>query len=580
MQPGLRLLFESRKWSPNSIAPILKNWAGNRLEIERKENLWIFTVDSNHPEDSKIKQVTKVQVRYSPIDESTGITTLLVEIALLNDAEEETSLSLSNVPPFQRLLPQKFILDIVSMGGWTRNGIDLLSTSNSVEFDDVEEWWEDICNEADLLPQIIVGSSLAGNLPVSDPNSIATILSGFAKVHHASSLATMEKMNEIMGQVKAPRGSIRLIHSNPKTNKKQPIYIGDRLNQAIYKIGEDEVLHRPFQVDMFLRLAKSSLKEKIPEIWSDESKHLIPLDINELIRQKKNEEIQRIRAFESLEIQHQELINSYEILDDAYNSLSIEKEALIDELREWQEEATDLTSQVDALVEETEILNDQIDSYKDIQKKLKSRIKDLKAKIHEEGKIVSDLKPLLSKLAEEEGYNSAKELFEGLEERLFGELEEEEELPEFETVEGVLISIRDSMGDKFLIAPSAIKTAKNSTFKFPARVQEAFDMMANSFDEVKNKSKSGQTIDYSKILRKNATTVFEVANRESNSTMKKHRKSRKFVVDGQEHTMEPHIKIGKNMANDRCLRIHFIFDKKKERFLIGHCGNHLPTSQD
>ena len=48
------------------------------------------------------------------------------------------------------------------MGGWTRNGIDLLSTSNPVEFDDVEEWWEDICNEADLLPQIIVGSSLAG----------------------------------------------------------------------------------------------------------------------------------------------------------------------------------------------------------------------------------------------------------------------------------------------------------------------------------------------------------------------------------------------------------------------------------
>ena len=150
---------------------------------------------------------------------------------------------------------------------------------------------------------------------------------------------------------------------------------------------------------------------------------------------------------------------------------------------------------------ETEILNDQIDSYKDIQKKHKSRIKDLKAKIHEEGKIVSDLKPLLSKLAEEGGY-TAKELFDGLEERLFGELEEEEELPEFETVEGVLISIRDSMGEKFLIAPSAIKLQKIAHSKVSARVQEAFDMMVNSFDEVKNKSKSGQTIDYSKILRK------------------------------------------------------------------------------
>ena len=85
---------------------------------------------------------------------------------LMLEEEEDPDLAAPGLPPFHRLLPQRFIWDIVSMGGWTRKGIPLHEGSKKVEFDDVEEWWEDICNEAEQVPQVIVGSALAGDLPV------------------------------------------------------------------------------------------------------------------------------------------------------------------------------------------------------------------------------------------------------------------------------------------------------------------------------------------------------------------------------------------------------------------------------
>ena len=59
--------------------------------------------------------------------------------------------------------------------------------------------------------------------------------------------------------------------------------------------------------------------------------------------------------------------------------------------------------------------------------------------------------------------------------------------------------------------------------------------------------------------------------------MKKFGKQRTFMVNGKRTQMQPHIKIGKGSA-DKCLRIHFTFDKESGRFLIGHCGKHLPTA--
>ena len=58
--------------------------------------------------------------------------------------------------------------------------------------------------------------------------------------------------------------------------------------------------------------------------------------------------------------------------------------------------------------------------------------------------------------------------------------------------------------------------------------------------------------------------------------MERHGDTRKFIHKGRLIEMQPHIKIGAN--DDSTLRIHFIFDKDEERFLIGHCGQHLPLA--
>ena len=77
-----------------------------------------------------------------------------------------------------------------------------------------------------------------------------------------------------------------------------------------------------------------------------------------------------------------------------------------------------------------------------------------------------------------------------------------------------------------------------------------------------------------RFLHGGKDSVFGVANRENKTTMESFGKQR--VFDGQE--MQAHIKIGKSRAQDKTIRIHFLFDKQSERFKIGYCGRHLPTS--
>ena len=106
-------------------------------------------------------------------------------------------------------------------------------------------------------------------------------------------------------------------------------------------------------------------------------------------------------------------------------------------------------------------------------------------------------------------------------------------------------------------------------------------MMKKSYDYIRNKARSAQqkTLDYTHTFRQHADGPnFAVANSESSETMKKFKQNRIFEFDGEKFEMQPHIKIGNAMHPGRNLRIHFVFDSKREKFLIGHCGKHLPTA--
>jgi hypothetical protein len=41
---------------------------------------------------------------------------------------------------------------------------------------------------------------------------------------------------------------------------------------------------------------------------------------------------------------------------------------------------------------------------------------------------------------------------------------------------------------------------------------------------------------------------------------------------------EPHITIGSGDANS-CASIHFLFDQKREKMIVGHVGKHLPNTK-
>ena len=184
-----------------------------------------------------------IQIQQDESDETGKKTTILFEIALMHEDDEDPDVPITNLPPYYALRPQRIINDIVSMGGWSRMGVPMGGSSRKVEFDEVEEWWEDICLEADRIPQVVVGSSLSGDLPVKDPSTASIILSGLANVHHPSSLATMERMNEVMGRFGAPRGSIRILLSDPSTveERPQPLYSNDRLAGWKYRHSDSSL---------------------------------------------------------------------------------------------------------------------------------------------------------------------------------------------------------------------------------------------------------------------------------------------------------------------------------------------------
>ena len=535
---------------------------------------------SKHPEDQSIVQHTQIQIRNTEIGGTDGLTTMLFEVGLMLEEEEDPDLSAPGLPPYHRLLPQKIVWDIVSMGGWLRNGVPIQGVSTRVEFDDVEDWWGDICNEAEQIPQVIVGSALSGDLPVVPPDTVAAVLSGFANVYHASSLATMEKMNEVMSTMRAPQGSVRLLLSNPSSNSKQPLYTGDRIHHNVVLIdGREE--RRLFEVDVFLRLAKRSLAGKIPD-WEGVLLEVPAATWTErVLKQKEKERFEAIRAIDDLSLRIMELESALANVDDAYHSVSEENHHLKESLSVIRVERDDQHAENESLKEEMEVKNDLEGGYKASLTEQKKKIKDLKRRIVGLEDLFGDLQPILERYVKAEGLSDSGALLESLQSKLF-DSEEEREGDEdygYDSVVSVLRRVRESMGDKFLIGKSAINSAEASKFRFPRRVMEAFETMAKSFDHVLNRASSNQSLNYSQIFRKYGDTAFEVAERESRATMKKHSGTRDFEVDGRKVEMQPHIKIGNRKSPDRCLRIHFTFDREKQKFLIGHCGRHLPIAK-
>ena len=574
VQPGMRLVLESFDWEPESVEPLLLEWGGERLETDHSEKILRYSVSTKIPDEPSVIQIVMIQIQQDESDETGKKTTILFEIALMHEDDEDPDVPITNLPPYYALRPQRIINDIVSMGGWSRMGVPMGGSSRKVEFDEVEEWWEDICLEADRIPQVVVGSSLSGDLPVKDPSTASIILSGLANVHHPSSLATMERMNEVMGRFGAPRGSIRILLSDPSTveERPQPLYSNDRLAGWKYRHSDGSLRHLHCEIHIFLRLAKMTLDDdSVPEYWRGASQ--IPSDPEEEYRiRREKRRMERLRAIEDLTIRAEELEVALSNTEDAWHSTQVENEALKEGIADIEQGRDDLISELDRVKSELEDMTDLVERYKEEYSNKKAANKYLKKQIGEMRKF----HPLLEKFRDSEGATDIDDLLKRLESKMFDEEEVEEDPLEFNSVLSVLEHISKERRDMFNVGPTAFESAKKSPFRYVRRLQEAFEVMQDSYDYLRNLSDKDKTLNYEHAFRKLGKSKFRVANRETKATMDRYGKDR--VFSGTE--MQAHIKIGVERDAEKTLRIHFLFDRESKCYLIGHCGRHLPTVND
>jgi hypothetical protein len=587
MQPGFSLVIEAGNVSLEKVEEEIKLWGGKKLEIEYDGLISKYSVLHKLPQ-SDVTQHVQIRIKSIPEDDEIDIEKklhILIEVALLNNnADDEGILKDLKKPNFDNLRPQSIIPTIINLGDCSINGAEISIEPIKIDYDDVDEWWERVSVERNKIPQIIIGRDLNGDLPAKNPKYLAKILTGFAKVYYPASAATMELMNETMGKMKAPRGSVRLILDEKKM---QPLYTTDRIRM----IEEN----RPFELDIFLRIAKKTLNNSSP-IWTEET--LIQINEREV---KKKQKISFRDIIETSEIKNKQLRDQLTNLDDAYNSLEIEHNKLIEEYGNQDSELIDMISQRDDALSEIEELQEENEDLKERNKTHRKNIKETKTKEKEKNRKLdhetTQIMNVMREIKDQEGIKSLEQLLSVLREKFAEEDLEEEKIEDlFTSVESVLLMIRDDSEwkKKFVISKNALKSARESNFSFPRRVFEAFEMMSSSYPKILNKARSKQNDwnHYETIFRdisdEDGRTTFKTANKESGNTMKKYGRQRKFLVEGYgdkskknkqgKIEMQSHIKLGGTKNDSKCLRIHFIFDKKSEKFLIGHCGNHLPIN--
>tara|TARA_B100000686_G_scaffold330445_1_gene392720 strand:- start:421 stop:2199 length:1779 start_codon:yes stop_codon:yes gene_type:complete len=590
MQPGLRLVFDSAEGDPFGVGALLRTWAGDLLEDDHSRDLLKYEVISKLPDN--VVQKTLVQIKTASEDEDTDSPAraiMLFEVAMMLDVDDEGEKSALDFPHWQTLFPQAVISEIVAMGHWDRNGVEARAEPNKVVFDDVDDWWEDTCNEASMIPQVIIGTHLSGDFPSRDPVPLAQILAGLAHVHYAATPATMERMNEVMGDVRAPQGSIRMLLANPSDNpnpEDSALYSPKRIRVIEHEVG------MMFEHEIFLRLAERTLVEPLPD-WTNETLIKTPTEILDYYLQLEEKEEQKgQKEKEDLKDRIDTLEKDYDNLDDAYHNATVEIQnlkvdinSLKGETKKLREKNTDLDADLHGARTEQKALKKLISGYKVSLTQKKKDLKELNEAKKQQEKEMREIWPILQELINRDELKDMKEVAKTLKDALQpltqieqDEVDEEEEI-EDGSVHSVLNDIIEEHGDKFAITPSAFRSSKESLFEIPRRVREAFSMMVKSYDYIKNRSKSGQTLDYTKTFRQHADGPnFAVANRESGETMKKFGDNRIFKFEGEKFEMQPHIKIGNSPNPGKTLRIHFIFDKTREKFLIGHCGEHLPTA--
>jgi len=528
MRKALRISLFSEKWSPKDVDPYITQWGGKFTKFECESNLNKYNLNCKIKDN--VRQKTEIFVH----ENKKGVD-VLFEISLIFEDEDELAINTSS-PSNDYLLPQSLISDIIGMGGWYSNGVPLSLKSNEVLFDEVESWWEDLQRFSFHLPIIVIGMPAGGDIPPCNHNQLAICLAGLANVFHANSRATMKKINDIIGRSGAPEGGIRLLLSDPIINPQQPLYTANRILELEEQAMERNLPRTVAPIfDIFHRLSFRS-------VISDEKNIIDQL----LEKSEKEEEIEQLIQTTQKELK--QMFSEIEILKKQNQLLETEIDDITSENKSYQEDIKEERTQNKSLIES------QNESKK--------------------------IWPILSKLIQEYELNNVDDLTNFLADKFWpnGDYDALEEDLLFDTEPDSVIDVLKQIemkkeDDCFVILKSAFKSAKENKFTEPLRLIEAFDMLRSIHPDVRKRAIEGKSLDFERFGRSHG---FSIANRENRSTMNRHGNLRRFEHNGKTYEMQAHVKIGVG-SEDSCLRIHFYYEKSDDKFIIGHCGKHLPT---
>ena len=120
------------------------------------------------------------------------------------------------------------------------------------------------------------------------------------------------------------------------------------------------------------------------------------------------------------------------------------------------------------------------------------------------------------------------------------------------------------------LLPSALRSAEDAAeFKHLDRLRDLLLKLVCDYRETLVAGKGNN--EAGRIFGRNDFTA-----KEAESLSRTGRAARTFSYNGGDIFMEQHLKIGVKDSAAHCLRLHFHWDAKAGKIVIGHCGKHLP----
>ncbi|MFN0093297.1 MAG: hypothetical protein ACKVVT_00755 [Dehalococcoidia bacterium] len=122
--------------------------------------------------------------------------------------------------------------------------------------------------------------------------------------------------------------------------------------------------------------------------------------------------------------------------------------------------------------------------------------------------------------------------------------------------------------------PSAMRSARRSTYRYPGRVYDALAAMDAVALARATEASLGQ-----RLQDAFAEYGLKYAPHLSDTAEARFEDDYRFSYQGERVLMEAHLKLGTDFDPANCLRIHFEWDSARQRWVVGYVGSHLRNAR-